>query len=211
MDRKTRRFGLGDLLLLIAAIGFATVSLRGLWQGLSMGAGASYWSVTPTRLLIATVLSACATPMTLGCLAFRLRKPRPAWRRVALQPGTAALVACAVIFTFQGAEMAASLSSPKVNLLARTEVASIPIGDSVTLVVMRSTMGNGVVGHIEPLGCFGILTVVLAAPCGPAVGAVWLVLASSGRWRPERSWIDRLGRLLGATWIVISLLAAFPI
>jgi hypothetical protein len=67
------------------------------------------------------------------------------------------------------------------------------------------------IGHIEPLGCFGVLTVSFASPCGPAVAAVWLVLAMSGRWRPEKSWIDRLARLLGATWIGISALAMFPV
>jgi hypothetical protein len=37
---------------------------------------------------------------------------------------------------------------------------------------------------------------------GPAVAVVWIVLAFCGRWRPERSWIDRFGRLLGFAWIL---------
>ena len=36
---------------------------------------------------------------------------------------------------------------------------------------------------------------------GWAVGASWIVLALSGRWRPERSWLDRLGLALGVYWV----------
>jgi hypothetical protein len=211
MKPKTRRFNLGDLMVLVGAIAISTMTLRNLWQGLAAGDGARYWSVTPYRLLIATVLSACATPMTLACLAFRIRKPRPAWRRVGIQPGTAAMLACSVISAFQIVELAVSLSLPKVDFLGGNEVSAIRFAESVSLVVMRSRLGNGLIGHIEPIGCFGVLTVNLTTPCGPGVAAVWLVLALSGRWRPEKSWIDRLGRLIGAMWIVISLLAAYPV
>lgn len=40
----------------------------------------------------------------------------------------------------------------------------------------------------------------------PAVAGAWLVLALSGRWRPERGWIDRLGRALGASWLALDIL-----
>ena len=36
-----------------------------------------------------------------------------------------------------------------------------------------------------------------------AVGAAWLLLVVSGRWRAEPVWIDRLGRALGIFWIAI--------
>ncbi len=39
-----------------------------------------------------------------------------------------------------------------------------------------------------------------------AVATLWVILALSGRWRSEKSWIDRLGRLLGVYWIVFPLL-----
>ena len=32
--------------------------------------------------------------------------------------------------------------------------------------------------------------------------SAWLVLAVSGCWRPEPSWIDRSGRVLAIAWIV---------
>ncbi|MGO9914164.1 MAG: hypothetical protein ACLQIB_05540 [Isosphaeraceae bacterium] len=34
--------------------------------------------------------------------------------------------------------------------------------------------------------------------------AAWTVLAVSGRWRNEPTWIDRAGRVMGVTWILIT-------
>jgi hypothetical protein len=44
---------------------------------------------------------------------------------------------------------------------------------------------------------------------GISVCIGWLVLAVCGAWRPERSWIDRLGRGLGVLWIATSLTVEF--
>lgn len=40
---------------------------------------------------------------------------------------------------------------------------------------------------------------------GMAVLAAWMTLILGGRWRAEPSWIDRLGRLIGAFWILLGL------
>jgi hypothetical protein len=50
-----------------------------------------------------------------------------------------------------------------------------------------------------------------SAPCGFTVAAIWLLLALSGRWRPERSWIDRLGRLLGLVWMACAIAVSVPL
>ena len=48
-------------------------------------------------------------------------------------------------------------------------------------------------------------------PCsGPAVAGAWLALIVAGCWRAERSGIDRLGRVLGACWLVEMLIADNP-
>jgi hypothetical protein len=39
------------------------------------------------------------------------------------------------------------------------------------------------------------------------VATSWLALAVVGRWRPDRSWDDRLGRLIGLAWVVGFLIA----
>jgi hypothetical protein len=211
MDLKPRRFNLGDLMILIAAIGISMLVLRNLWLGLAAEPLSGSVGMTAFRLLPAASLSAIAAPMTLACLACRLRRPRPAWRRVALLPGTAVLVVCSALFAFRMVEVAIALSLPKVHYFGVARVSTIQLGEAVSLVVIRSTSRDGMVGYIEPTGCLGVLTTSFVSLCGPAVAAVWLFLALSGRWRPERSWIDRLGRLLGATWIAISLLAFYPV
>ena len=38
----------------------------------------------------------------------------------------------------------------------------------------------------------------------------WLALIVAGCWRAERSEIDRLGRVLGACWLVEMLIAEMP-
>jgi hypothetical protein len=35
------------------------------------------------------------------------------------------------------------------------------------------------------------------------VALAWLALSASGNWRPERSWLGRAGRLVGALWIAV--------
>ncbi len=36
-----------------------------------------------------------------------------------------------------------------------------------------------------------------------AIAAAWLILALSGRWRPERTWVNRSGCLIGLAWIAL--------
>jgi hypothetical protein len=53
--------------------------------------------------------------------------------------------------------------------------------------------------------------VLLAHHAGWAVAVSWLTLILIGRWCPERSWVDRWGRLLGCMWIIIGPLASLLI
>jgi hypothetical protein len=36
---------------------------------------------------------------------------------------------------------------------------------------------------------------------GIGVLVAWLVLVLNNMWRPEPSWVDRLGRAMGAFWV----------
>ena len=38
---------------------------------------------------------------------------------------------------------------------------------------------------------------------GYAVAAAWLTLMIGRRWRPEPSWVDRSGRLIGSFWLLM--------
>jgi hypothetical protein len=209
MARQTRRFGMGDLMILIAAIGAASWSTKSLWLGLTEGPLKSWWPSTPARLVFATMLSACAMPMTLACIAFRLRQPRPPWRRLSIQPGASALIACSMVFAARMLEVAAAFHSPTGGPMLE-KAYSIRVSDSGYLAFVRLHDGNGAIGAVQVGGCFSVLVASYAYPCGYAVAATWLVLATSGRWRPEKSWIDRLGRVLGIVWISITILTAPP-
>jgi hypothetical protein len=51
----------------------------------------------------------------------------------------------------------------------------------------------------------GIMANIVETDVGAAVLLVWLVTWASGRCRPEPSWLDRAGRILGAAWVCIAL------
>lgn len=52
---------------------------------------------------------------------------------------------------------------------------------------------------------------VLTLAFGPAVLASWMALILGRRWRPEPSWVDRLGRILGVVWVLLSLVGPMAI
>jgi hypothetical protein len=198
-------------MILIAALGAGIAGVRAIWLGLVEGPGSWSWYGTPARLMLASMLSAGATPMTLACLAYRLRQPRPAWRRVVIQPGAAALLACSLVFAVRMLEAAVAFAAPTVGTLGQARAFRIRISDSDHLVLAKGFGGNGVISYIKVWECFTVTVASFAWPCGYAVAAVWLVLAVSGRWRPEKSWIDWLGWVLGAIWILITVLTAQPV
>ncbi len=51
-----------------------------------------------------------------------------------------------------------------------------------------------------------VLRVVEPLPLAAAVFGVWAVLFFDRRWRPEPTWIDRLGRFLGLYWLAAGLI-----
>ena len=64
--------------------------------------------------------------------------------------------------------------------------------------------------HVEIPFSFYQVWIKLSVRVGPTVAGAWLLLALSGRWRADRGWMDRLGRLLGACWIGWILLWMLP-
>ena len=50
---------------------------------------------------------------------------------------------------------------------------------------------------------------VLSTLGGFAVAVAWATLALTRRWRPDPTWPDRLGRLVGLVWVVIFVLACY--
>jgi hypothetical protein len=121
-----------------------------------------------------------ALAVTITLIPLRLRRPRP--RRPGRHPGMVASCAVALALAFILAEQASSWLEP-VPAPARAE----PHYRAINLV-------------------FNLLRLDLYSP---AVAGAWLALALSGRWRPERDWVDRAGLALGVCWILSPFLAAF--
>jgi hypothetical protein len=113
-----------------------------------------------------------ASPCMLALIPIRLRRPRPPYRRLVRQPGFAACSAIAALLVLGSLEC-------------------------MTLLLFRD------VSKAWGTWPFQQLWHIAAVGRGPfAVAGAWLLLAISGRWRPEASWVDRLGCALGLVWVV---------
>jgi len=179
---NTRRFNLGDALILMAAL---CVGLSGIRDRIrTFPARTSWWldeyrrfrddlaSVPPmsqedydfsVRSLVFYVADECQAwlisslvGLTVAQVLLRLRRPRPEWRTLVRQPGFVACCAGSIGFCIDRGWVP----------FLRFESIHFPFMTS--------------------------LAVLLA----------WSALLGLRRCRGERSWIDRLGRLAGAGWIV---------
>jgi hypothetical protein len=117
-------------------------------------------------------------PFTVAFLVIRRIRPRPRIERLMCQPGMAACCAGTVIIA---AGLCAHFLSALIAQVNRP-------------------------GHARKITWFlESFWYVYGLPIGPAVAATWFALILSGRWRPERGWIDRLGSSIGGFWIVFVL------
>jgi hypothetical protein len=121
------------------------------------------------------MFGATMIPCTVAAVVIRLMRPRPDAERLLCQPGMAA--SCAAIVAIA------------IGLCPRV-LGAVELHFST----MRHNAPNYQFYHH--------FWYIYSLPIGPAVAATWLALMFSGRWRPERGWIDRLGRILGGCWIL---------
>jgi hypothetical protein len=181
--RPVRRFGLVDVMILVAATA----------AGLAWGRDALVATVRAERIPTGMVFSnqmhmrpvefadrlqtfrsgtsrllAC---WTLAVLVIRLRPPRPRPARLMCQPGTVA-VATATAYTVA---VAAGFLLAFVIRAKYKPAWSDYTGQAIDL--------HG---------------------SANAITAAWLILALSGRWHPERTWIDRSGCVIGLAWIALT-------
>jgi hypothetical protein len=111
----------------------------------------------------------------MALILIRVQATRHERRRLCTQPGfTAALavVACAAV---------------------------VLLDSGVRTLFLRVKSGGWGPWNTARIAMADVQMLMIAAPS--AVAATWAVLAVGGRWRPERSWLDRLGLLLGVYWI----------
>jgi succinate dehydrogenase hydrophobic anchor subunit len=146
------------------AFGLATVFDPGIWHGQIVD--------RVTAVTIPFLLQ-----WTVACLLLRLRRPRPNWRRVARQPGTAACVA------------------------AMLAIAYASFWTTLTVIKVRSIQRAYMKGYIPSARSYFYW--IYGDPVAFWVLGAGLTLALGCRWRSEPSWIDRLGRILGLAWIMV--------
>jgi hypothetical protein len=196
--RTTRSFRISDALVLVAATGIGLAGCR-FWFWATQSGWGDLWALGDNPVLLGLWITASrATPIssivllswTTAILLLRLLATPPCRRHLWRQPGFLACVA--VVFVFAWKCIALGL------LLA-------------TVVLMTDTAEPSQTDYV---GLFSELAFIvlnprfaLQADVGAAVLLVWLVTWASGRFRPEPSWVDRSGRLLGVAWVGISLLA----
>jgi len=170
-----RRFGIADALILVAATAAGLAASRGIDARLTEGD--AIWSRAIdlpqwARMYWGVMAMPMAAAWSLAALDLRRRRPHPSPPRLSRQPGWAATLAATL---------------------------ALLIAPAGTLGLALTTMG------VDPLDDPTFLAIRLfyraTAFASVSVAVAWIALATSGRWRAEPTWIDRLGRLLGVYWI----------
>ncbi len=191
---ERRRITVFDLMVLTAATAIGLSLVQFGWPRQAVVAGFVPWPVRPggypskTWMLPlaerAVPFLPCLAAWTGAFLVTRLRGHRPRRRRLILQPGLVAAVAALSILTIE------------------------------SVLLIGSAKIDGRLGWASPemVATFVANAVVLLAHhTGWAVAVSWFTLVLIGRWRPEPSWVDRWGRALGCTWIIVGPIASLLI
>jgi hypothetical protein len=96
---------------------------------------------------------------------------------------------------------------PRWRRLARQPglVACLAVATALGFLAMIAGVALLEIGR-DNLAGFEDVAIFLPPPfLGLAVLASWVTLVAGRRWRPEPSWVDRLGRALGLLWILLAL------
>jgi hypothetical protein len=91
------------------------------------------------------------------------------------------------------------------NLFWTNALAAIAVAASLVHYLLVSILDEHFGGALRvraPGGQLSLAALHVPMKSSCAVAAIWVALALSGRWRAEKSWIDRTGRLLGWYWIM---------
>ncbi len=178
-----RRLTVLDLVTLVAASAVGLGVTRTLWdfflgeyfyRPISGWTTVAVFARAPETVL---VLIPLATTWTFTLPLLRLRRPRPPLRRLPLQPGTAAWGAAILVLAVTQLGFL-SKCAVEVFVTGATDFAVRSFSDFFLIEITPST---------------GLIA------C--AILTAWMMLAVTGLGRPERSWIDRMGRVLGVLWI----------
>jgi hypothetical protein len=199
--RMTRSFRISDGLVLVAATAFGLAGyrfwlsvtkngLRDLWPTGNENESAlgGLWHGAVGAIPVSSIL---LLSWTTAVLVLRLRAPRPRLRRLWCQPGFLACAAAVFVFVWKCLGVGL-LAAAEVLTASPAQLSKISYGSLLS----------------ELLHAMLIYAFAPQANVGGAILLLWLVTSASGRCRPEPSWVDRSGRMLGVVWVGISLLSA---
>jgi hypothetical protein len=149
-----------------------------------------------TRVAIRTGLYggtaiACPVMVLLLLLERRGGRRRPIWR--ARRPGAVGCLAGTIVLVFELVHQAirSTAAVHVVHFVTKAPEHARYLGwDFDTFTELRKW---------DPLQ-----TTLIGMPrqAGLVVGGAWLALILAGAWRPQPTWIDRAGRIVGVFWIV---------
>jgi hypothetical protein len=175
-----------DMLILIGGVAVAVVLIRRQWD-LKFSAylesirplGWSFGGIFGYTLVSVYVCACIGSVGAVAFLAIRLRGPRPPRPRLTTQPG---LVACAAVTLV--------LALGEFEYLVWVKLGGIdnPFREGFnyeSFLVLTDGVGYAFQRN------------------GYAVAAAWLTLMIGRRWRPEPSWVDRSGRVIGVFWLLM--------
>jgi hypothetical protein len=186
MDRiPCRKCTVADLVIIIAATAPAFAVLRTLWPY----APDLYEAYFTFRQSINNLLTQCnyailatsivALSLTIASFVLWFRQPRPTIRYLTRRPGMVACTAAVIVLV--------------IRLINAGTVAGILLHD----------------GRLDAWEIYVAELSVIPSEMGCGVAGAWAVQLLSGRWRCERNWLDRAGRVLGFFWIATIPLSPF--
>jgi hypothetical protein len=176
--KLVRKFTIVDAMVLVAATAVGLVVSRAfLSEGLTFPDQWTWDSVGELALALNQLIAPVALAWTLAVCLLRLRGPRPRLRLVFRQPGMVACTAALIVFLLRVLEPILAvcvhyLASPGMFLRDK-EWMGIQLSDVFNLNLLN--LGDG-------------------------VAVAWILLWLGKACRPERSWIDRTGTVLGIYW-----------
>jgi hypothetical protein len=196
----SRSFQIIGAIVLVAATGFGLAGCR-FWLWASKTGWDDYWPTGNESMLVSLwqatlgaipIASILLLSWTMAVLLLRLRGARPRQRHLWCQSGFLACVAAFFVFAWKSVGVVFIAAAVALSA-SRAQLSNLDYGDLVSELASR---------HLVP-------NFAPQVNVGAAVLLLWLVVWASGRCRPEPSWIDRSGRVLGAVWMCGSLLEIF--
>jgi hypothetical protein len=194
-----RRFLLSDAIMLVVATAvglavvrpyYATMKLLDWVPPIPSAAPFNGWIKGLWGCLV--LAAPLAMAWTLAILGLRFRRPRDRWSRLVRQPGLVAGLMAALVLAWR---------------LVGFAIMCVRVDGQKNLSILTVRHGalSGYWGGWPPPYLLFETDHYLdtMATIGVAVASSWILMLASGRWRPERSWIDRAGRALGWFWIAI--------